>query len=138
MFRACPALLQSDSAEGLELKVPVKLDAKNPRFYLPCGNSSHFASFTFSTGTSNWHDLIRRQNAYLRRVLIAFVLIPGIQEQVYMAECSSPMLMSKNTVDAADMGVTCCIQVAGLTSDAASCLDFGMENAIFPSSGTLR
>jgi hypothetical protein len=48
------------------------------------------------------------------------------------------MLMSKNTVDAADMGVTCYIAVAGLTSDAMSSLDFGMENAIGPSSGTLR
>jgi hypothetical protein len=69
MFRA---LLQSDSKEDLERKAPSSLMPKN----LPYGiHPSYF-----------FHILIRRENAYLRRVLIAVVLIPETQEQVHMAE----------------------------------------------------
>ena len=68
MFRA---LLQSDSKEDLERKAPSSLMPKN----LPYGiHPSCFFQF------------IRRENAYLRRVLIAVVLIPETQEQVHMAE----------------------------------------------------
>ena len=72
MFRARPALLQSDSKEDLERKAPSSLMPKN----LPYG--IHPSCF--------FHILIRRENAYLRRVLIAVVLIPETQEQVHMAE----------------------------------------------------
>ena len=120
MFRACPVRFQEIWSAR-----PRHACAKESSSYLPCG----IRPFCF------FHILIGRENAYLRRVLIAVVLIPGTQEPRNPGtgphgRVSIPMLLSKNTADAADMPLAV-FPVAGFTSDAMSCLDFGITQ-LFP------
>jgi hypothetical protein len=122
MFRACPALLQSDSMEDLELKALSSFDAKNPR--LTC--HAEFVPFCF------FHILPERISWTRLDSCCADPRNPGTGPHGRMF---IPMLMSKNTVDAADMSLATFQWPASRQMPCRVWIS-GMENAIVPSVGS--